>query len=68
VSVALWVFSIGIKEKTNYHDLCKDVTVGISNEDYALFEKIALEKKVRIELVVKRAVASYAKMLREDED
>jgi hypothetical protein len=51
-----------------YNELCKDVTVGISNEDYGLYEKIAKEKNVRIELIVKRAIASYAKMLREDED
>ena len=51
-----------------YHELCKDVTVGIANEDYELYEKIAQEKNVRIELVIKRAVASYAKMLREFED
>jgi len=49
-----------------YHELCKDVTVGISNEDYELYEKIAQEKSVRIELVIKRAIASYAKMLRDD--
>jgi len=51
-----------------YHDLCKDVTVGVKNEDYELYEKIAQEKGVRIELVIKRAIASYAKMLREDDD
>ena len=51
-----------------YHELCKDITVGISNEDYELYEKIAQEKRVRIELVIKRAIASYAKMLREDVD
>ena len=51
-----------------YHDLNKDVTIGIRNEDYELYEKIAQEKGVRIEMVIKRAIASYAKMLREDED
>ena len=51
-----------------YHELCKNITVGVSNEDYALYEKIAKEKSVRVELVIKRAIASYAKMLREDED
>jgi len=51
-----------------YHELCKNITVGVSNEDYALYEKIAKEKSVRVELVIKRAIASYAKMLREDEE
>ena len=51
-----------------YHQLCKEITVGIANEDYELYEKIAREKNVRMELVIKRAIASYAKMLREDED
>ena len=51
-----------------YHKLCKDVTVGIGNEDYELFETIAKEKGVRIEMVIKRAIASYARMLREYED
>ena len=51
-----------------YHDLCKDITVGVKNEDYELYEKIAQEKGVRIEMVIKRAIASYAKMLREDID
>ena len=51
-----------------YHELCKDVTVGVDNEDYELYKKIAQEKGVRIEMVIKRAIASYAQMLREDED
>ena len=51
-----------------YHELCKDITVGISNEDYELYDKIAQDKGVRIELVIKRAIASYARMLREDKD
>ena len=51
-----------------YHDFCKDVTVGVKNEDYELFENIAKEKGVRIELVINRAIASYAKMVRADED
>ena len=51
-----------------YNEFCKDVTVGVKNEDYELYEKIAQEKGVRIELVIKRAIASYAKMLREDKD
>ena len=51
-----------------YHDFCTDVTVGIRNDDYELYEKIAKEKGVRIEMVIKRAIASYAKMLREDDD
>lgn len=51
-----------------YHELNKDVTIGVRNEDYELYEKIAHEKGVRIEMVIKRAVASYAKMIREDKD
>ena len=51
-----------------YHELCKDITVGIANDDYELYEKIAQEKNVRVELVLKRTIASYAKMLREDKD
>ena len=51
-----------------YHEFCKDVTVGVSNEDYELYEKIAQERNVRVELIIKRAIASYAKMLREDEE
>ena len=51
-----------------YHKLCKDVKVGLKNADYELFENIAKEKGVRIELVIKRAIASYADMLRADED
>jgi hypothetical protein len=35
---------------------------------YELFDKIAHEKDVRIEMVIKRAIASYAKMLRDDEE
>ena len=51
-----------------YHEFCKDVTIGVKNEDYELFENIAKEKGVRIEMVIKRAIASYARMLREYED
>jgi hypothetical protein len=51
-----------------YHEFCRDITVGIRHEDYELYEKIALEKGVRVEMVIKRAIARYANMLREDED
>ena len=51
-----------------YHKFNKDVTIGVRNEDYALFKKYADESGVEIETVIKRCLIDYAKMLREDED
>ena len=49
-----------------YHDFCKDVTIGVRNEDYELFEKIARFYEITVEQVIKSAVYRYAKVMRED--
>ena len=49
-----------------YHDFCKDVTIGVRNADYELFEKIAGFYDITVEQVIKSAVYRYAKVMRED--
>ena len=49
-----------------YHNFCKEVTIGVRNEDYELFEKIAGFYDITVEQAIKSAVYRYAKMMRKD--
>ena len=50
-----------------YHKLCKDVTVGVNNEDFILFEKMAKAYDITPERVMQSALYKYAKWMREDD-
>ena len=51
-----------------YKYLCTEVTVGVKNEDYEMFAKMAEEKGVRVEFMIQRAITLFAEMVREHED
>ena len=50
-----------------YHDFCKDVTIGVRNEDYELFEKIAKAYGVTPEHMMKLYIRQYADLLMEED-
>ena len=50
-----------------YHDLCRDVTVGVRHEDYALFAKIAKSYDVTPEYMMQSYLRRYAELLKEED-
>jgi len=51
-----------------YHRFCRDVTVGVTHEDYEFFEKIAELKGARIESIIQWAISKALKWHMEMED
>jgi len=51
-----------------YHELCRDVTVGVRHEDYELFKKIAESYDVTPEHMMQSYLRQHADLLREDYD
>ena len=49
-----------------YHELCRDVTVGVRHDDYKLFEKIAESYNVAPETIMQMYLRNQADLLRED--
>jgi len=49
-----------------YHEFCKDVTVGVTHEDYEFFKKIAESYDVEPEKIMQAALHRYVKAVRED--
>jgi len=49
-----------------YHELCRDVKVGVRHEDYELFAKIAKSYDVTPEHMMQSYLRQQAELLRED--
>jgi len=58
-------FKRGVKNPF-YHELCRDVTIGVRHEDYELFKKIAESYDVTPEQMMQSYLRQHAELLRED--